>query len=283
MAENLSLVDLINEYLASSKVDIPVFHAVALKLQQLLRRPDFSVDELTQLIVADQGLSSQILRVSNSSFYAGLTKVTSIREAVVRLGAQEVSNLAMMATQSDVYRSTDPLFSKTMHILWQHSVCTAIASKWLAAKVGYAAMAQEAFLAGLLHDVGKLFLLKVIEDLSKSGKLKVQTSPALVKEVLNSMHVEQGCALMHRWNMPELFSDIVRDHHLPELKSGNTLLAIVRLVNVACNKMQIGLRPDSGMVLFATSEAQFLGTKEIVLAELELVIEDAAQKLQKVG
>jgi len=283
MTENKSLVDLINDHLAKNRVDVPVFHAVALKLQQVLHKPNYSIDEVTQLIIADQGLSSQVLRVANSAFYTGLSKVTNIREAIVRLGSQEVANIAMMATQADVYRSTSPLFSQTMQVLWQHALGCAVAAKWLAGKVGYATMAQEAFLAALLHDVGKLFLLKVVEDLSTSGALKIQVTAALITEVLNSMHVEQGYALMQRLNMPELYADIVRDHHLPDLPGGNTLLAIVRLVNQCCNKLNIGMRPDPELVLFATSEAQFLGAKEIVLAELELVIEDTLQKMQKVG
>jgi putative nucleotidyltransferase with HDIG domain len=260
-----------------------VFHVVAIRLQQVLHKPNFSIDEVTQLITADQGLSSQVLRVANSAFYAGLSKVTNIREAIVRLGSQEVANIAMMATQADVYRSTDPLFSATMQTLWQHALGCAVAAKWLAAKVGYATMAQEAFLAGLLHDVGKLFLLKVVEELSTSGRLQIPMSASLINEVLNSMHVEQGYTLMKRWNMPELYSDIVRDHHLPDLPGGNTLLAIVRLVNLCCNKLNIGMRPDADLVLYATAESQFLGAKEIVLAELELVIEDTLLKMKKLG
>ena len=283
MTENRSLVELINEHLAGNRVEVPVFHAVAIKLQQVLHRQNFSIDEVTQLIVADQGLSSQVLRVANSAFYTGLSRVTNIREAIVRLGAQEVANIAMLATQGEVYRSTNPLFQRTMHLLWQHALVCAIAAKWLAGKVGYAAMAQEAFLAGLLHDVGKLFLLKVVEELGASGRLGVQASPALVSEVLNSMHVAQGCALMQRWNLPEIYRDVVRDHHLPDLPTGNTLLAIVRLVNQCANKLNVGMRPDPDLVLFATAEAQFLGAKEIVLAELELVIEDSLQKMPGIG
>lgn len=283
MAESKSLVELINDYLADNATEIPVFHVVAIRLQQVLHKPNFSIDEVTQLIVADQGLSSQVLRVANSAFYSGLSRVTNIREAIVRLGSQEVANIAMMATQADVYRSTNPLFSRTMQILWQHALACAIGAKWLAGKVGYATMAQEAFLAGLLHDVGKLFLLKVVEELVNGGRMTVQISPALITEVLNSMHVERGYALMQRWNLPELYSDVLRDHHLAELPPGNTLLAIVRLVNQCCNKLRVGLRPDPELVLFATAEAQFLGAKEIVLAELELVIEDSLQKMQKVS
>jgi HD-like signal output (HDOD) protein len=88
---------------------------------------------------------------------------------------------------------------------------------------------------------------------------------------------------MHRWNMPEVYCEVVRDHHLPEIKSSNMLLALTRLVDQACNKLGIGMCPNPTLVLFATIEAQLLGAKEITLAELEITIEDAMQTLQKVG
>jgi putative nucleotidyltransferase with HDIG domain len=272
------LVDIINDYLAIKTLDIPVFHAVALKMQQILAKPNFTIDEVTQTIVADQALTSQVLRVANSSFYAGLNKVANIKDAIVRLGAQEVANIAMMATQLELHRSTDKTFDPFVKSLWKHALVCAIGSKWLSEKIGCDNLAQEAFLAGLLHDIGKLFLLKVIEEISSSGQYQVTFSPALISEVLVSMHVEQGFQLMQKWNLPEAYCEVARDHHAEEWARGNTLLAVVRLVNKACHKLGIGLIHEPDLVLFTTPEVQILGLKEIVLAELEIVLEDTIQK-----
>ena len=275
MMENRSIVELINGYLQESTINVPVFHTVALRLQQVLSRQDFSIDEVNKLITADPGLASQVLRVSNASFYSGLTKVTTIRDAIVRLGATSVANIAMMATQQDMYRSKDPKLNGLMSTLWQHALCCAIGAKWLATKANLAALAEEAFLAGLLHDVGKLFLLKVMEDIIKEEKSSGEISPALLAEVINGMHVEHGFHLMQKWSMPEAYGNVVRDHHIVQWDQGNLLLAMVRLVDQACNKLGVGMHPEPGLVLFASSEAQVLGIKEITLAELEIVIEDA--------
>lgn len=275
MMENRSIVELINGYLQESTINVPVFHTVAVRLQQVLSRPDFSIDEVNKLITADPGLASQVLKVSNSSFYSGLTKVTTIRDAIVRLGATSVANIAMMATQQDMYRSKDAKLNGIMSTLWQHALCCAISAKWLATKANLAALAQEAFLAGLLHDIGKLFLLKVMEEIIKEGKSNEAISPVLLAEVINSMHVEHGYHLMQKWNMPEPYSIVVHEHHSVKWDQGNLLLAMVRLVDQACNKLGVGMRPEPDLVLFASSEAQLLGVKEITLAELEIVIEDA--------
>ncbi|MBT0666064.1 HDOD domain-containing protein [Geobacter pelophilus] len=281
MTSKKSIVETISEHLSRNTLDVPVFHAVALKLQQVLAKPDYTLEEISQLIVADPGVASQVLRVANSVFYSGLSKATTIRDAAIRLGAKEVSNIAMLATQQDFYRSSNEQFNPIMQTLWKHALCCAIGTKWLATKTGYGALAQEGFLAGLLHDIGKLFLLKVLDELCKSGELGISVSPALVSEVLNSMHEEQGYILMKKWNMPDIYCDVVQDHHNPEWNQTNPLLALVRLVDQACNKMGIGMCPAPTLVLFATTEAQVLGAKEIILAELEIVIEDTLQMVSQ--
>ena len=275
MTENRSIVELINSYLQESTINVPVFHTVALRLQQVLSRQDFSFDEVNKLITADPGLASQVLKVSNSSFYSGLTKVSTIHDAIVRLGATSVANIAMLATQQDIYQSKDAKLNVIMSTLWQHALCCAISAKWLATKTNLAALAEEAFLAGLLHDIGKLFLLKVMEEIFKEGKSTGEISPALLAEVINSMHVEHGFHLMQKWSMPEAYSNVVRDHHIDQWDQGNLLLSMVRLVDQACNKLGVGMRPEPDLVLFASAEAHVLGVKEITLAELEIVIEDA--------
>ena len=275
MPENRSIVEVINDNIADSNLNIPVFNSVALRLQKVLARKDFGIDEVNRLIIADAGLASQVLRVSNSSFYAGLSKVTTIREAIVRLGASCVANIAMMSTQQDIYRSSDPKLNDMMRILWRHALCCAIGSKWLAAKTNFASLKEEAFLAGLLHDVGKLFLLKVMEKLIREGKQAGAISPALITEVMESMHVAQGASLMQKWNLPESYCAVVSGHHGDNWDQGNSLLAIVRLVNLTCRKLGVHMSPDPSLVLFACGEAQMLGVREITLAELEIVIEDA--------
>ena len=119
--------------------------------------------------------------------------------------------------------------------------------------------------------------LKVMENIAREGKSNGEISPALLAEVINSMHMEHGHHLMQKWSMPEAYSKVVRDHHIDHWDQGNLLLAIVRLVDQACNKLGVGMRPEPDLVLFASAEAHVLGIKEITLAELEIVIEDAIE------
>ena len=274
MLAEKSLVDIIHERISSDAMQLPVFHHVALKLLNLLAKEDFSMAQVAHMIMEDQALTSHVLRMANSAFFGGLSKVTTIRDAIVRLGARQVTNIVTLVTQSYQYRAKDKTMNAYMHVIWKHALGCALGAKWFAEKIGYKELAQEALLAGLLHDIGQLFLLKVLEDVQTSEP-QLGLSKPVILEVLQQMHVEQGALLMQKWNIPELYIEIVRHHHDDTYDTSNTLLTIVRLVNTACWKAGIGLHHDPSLVLAATSEAQALGVKEVVLAELEIMLEDS--------
>ena len=151
----------------------------------------------------------------------------------------------------------------------------AIGSTWLARRCDFDWLYNEALFAGLLHDVGKLFILTVTEEIKRSRTMKIQFSAALLNEVMNSLHTEYGYLLMKHWNFPEKYCEITREHHAEEFDANNFLLIIVRLADKACNKMGIGLYEDPSLSLATTFEANLLGLSEVVLGELEIKLEDS--------
>jgi HD-like signal output (HDOD) protein len=275
MTTGKPLVELIRDRLAGDLCDLPVFHSVAVKLQQMLVSRNFHIEEVIRLINEDQSLASQVLKVGNSSYYTGLSKVATIKDAVIRLGAQEIANLVMMASQADLYRSSDSILNNAMQKLWDHALSCATGAKWLASKTGYSSLATEAFMGGLLHDIGKLAIIKALDEILHTGGSKANVSDILITEILDTMHEDVGHRLMLSWNLPETYCSIAVNHHNPEYDGNNTLLVIVRLANLACRKAGKDIRPDPTVALVSASEAQFLGIKEITLAELEIIVEDA--------
>jgi HD-like signal output (HDOD) protein len=274
MPAEKSLVDIIHERVSAETLQLPVFHHVALKLMNILAKEDYSIAQVAQIIVEDQTLSSHVLRMANSAFFGGLSKITTIRDAIVRLGARQVTHVVTVVTQSQQYHTQDKTMAVYMQTLWKHALGCALGTKWFAEKTGYKELAQEGLLAGLLHDIGQLFVLKVLEDVQASEPRMILSKPVLV-EVLQHMHVEQGTMLMQHWHIPEIYGEIVRQHHAETYDTNNAILLMVRLVDMACKKVGIGLHPDPSIVLTTTAEAQALGAKEMVLAELEIMLEDA--------
>ena len=274
MAGQESLVEIIDYHLKSDKAQLPVFNKTALRIQNEIAKEEPDVHLIERLIVSDQALTSEVLKVSNSSFYKGLQEITTIHQAVVRLGVNEISNIVTIITHKNQFRSKDPVLNDIMRNLWRHSIGCAIGSHWLATQCGLQAIKHEAFFAGLLHDVGKLLILKVVDDLKKNNETSAQISDALLTESMDTLHTDCGFSLMQHWNMPERYCDIAKGHHTDEFDSKNLLLAIVRMADKACNKLGIGLSVNSSSVLSSVPESNVLKLSEVDLANFEIYLED---------
>ena len=275
MEAERSLVGMIDHFVTLKPVKLPAFNATALRIQKEVAKeePDFRLIE--KFIVSDQSLTGEVLRVSNSSFYKGLTQVATVRDAIIRLGIKEVSNIVSMVALQHNFQSKDPTIHKIMGKLWRHSVGCAIGASWLARQIGLQDLTHETFIAGLLHDVGKLYVLKVVDDMKASGEIENLPSDNVINEVMQQLHTDQGYSLMLHWNLPEKYCQIARDHHLSDLDGNNFVLLLVRLANQMCHKMGIGLIEDPSIVMLETPEAVQLQLSEVDLARLEVRLEDA--------
>jgi HD-like signal output (HDOD) protein len=271
-----SFVQIVKSYLTSDKVKLPVFSTIALNIKNEITKEEPDVRLVEKLITHDQALTSEVLKVSNSSFYKGLQQITTVRNAIVRLGINEVSNIVTLVTHKNLFYSNNQLLNNIMQNLWRHSVGCAIGSHWLARHRDMQGAMHESFFAGLLHDVGKLLILKVAEELKKHNRLSVQISDALLNEAMNTLHTDFGYSLMKHWSFPEKYCEIARKHHSIEFDTKNLLLTMVRLADMACNKLGIGLKTDSSIVLLATKEASVLRLSEIDMANFEIYLEDTS-------
>ena len=275
MNQSRSLIELIEEKLNDDKTVLPVFDKTGFRIQQEVAKSEPDVTRIEKLITGDQALTSQVLKTANSAFYRGLTKVSTVKAAIVRLGTAEISNLVMLATQHKHYTARDPRIKAMMQKLWRHAVGCAIGAQWAALEFGFKNLAREAFTAGLLHDVGKLLLFSVIETIQREKKIPIHSDEPLLTEIMQTFHTDHGYILLQNWNLPDIYCTIARDHHLSDFDQNNYLLMIVRLVNQACHKLGIGLVEDPDIVLAATPEADQLGVSEVPLARLEIKLEDS--------
>ena len=274
---NLSLEEIVAKHLASNEVSLPLFDRTAMRVQGMVQSEDFDLDEVGRLIQSDPALTGDLLRLSNSTFFGGIEKVATVRDAIMRLGMRQVVELLVLSGQRKLYRLHDPGLHAFVERLWSHAVACGVGSEWLAKKLNVGEVRDHAFLAGLLHDVGKLLLLRVLDELKAEGALPFEPSETLVQQLLDGLHPEQGFALMSQWNIPDAYGEVVRDHEKPEVDERNVLLNIVRLVDKACNKMGVGLRGSEDVSLASLPEAQNLRVSDVLLAELEIHVEDSME------
>ncbi len=265
-----SLLELLEEQFASLSSKLPVFHPVALELERLKDDGRVGMEQIVAVIEKDPTLAAQVLRLANSAVYRGLAKADTLSRAVMRLGMKRVVSLAFAASYNLAYRGQRQPYKELLERLWPRAYLSACGARWLAERIGQGERAEEAFLAGLFHDLGELFILRALEHLSETFEL----TEALIEEAVFSLHPEFGARLIRQWNLAEEYARIACGHHLENLNEGDWLMACVRLMDLGCRKLGVGQKAKSEISLAATSEAEALGLKEITLAQLEVFLED---------
>jgi putative nucleotidyltransferase with HDIG domain len=257
-------------HICQQPIDLPVFNPIALELLQLLADPDTEINDVIKIINKDQALSIQILRMANSAAYAGRYKSETLKDAVSRLGVKQITNLAMAASQAALHSSSIPVVNDMMYYLWLHSHACAIGCRSLANSIGHRELADQAYLAGLLHDIGKLYLLKAMEQIHLAGEIKFELDRETLLDVFSSMHVEQGFRIMYHWDIPPVYSSIVANHHADHFHPHDTLLAIVRLVNYMSMHYELNSFPRFVQPRDVDPEISVLHVNEESLEQLEV-------------
>lgn len=272
-----SVVDLALERIQSGQARIPVFDDTAARAQRILGDGRFEIDELEALVNRDPALASALLRAANSATYGGVDKALSVRDAVLRLGARKTCQLVVVLSQKQSYRMREPALQRMAESLWRHSLACAFGCDWLARRLRLRALDASAVLAGLLHDVGKLFLIGVVDDLVAGDPSAAELPEPLLVELTRTLHCAHGERLLEAWELPELYRAIARRHHDEAAPPDDALLQLVRLVDQVCNRMGIGLEPTPEVEPVGLPEAHALGASDVVLADLEVHLEDALQ------
>jgi HD-like signal output (HDOD) protein len=274
MKQHNSLLAWINNMIESGKIQLPVCNPNIFQLHQMLADDSIHIAEIEKLIVTDQTLAAEILRAANSPFYCGLAPVRSIRNAIVRLGLQQVQRLMVMALERAKYKAQNAELDALLKKLWMHACASALAAQWLAQKLHMNGIEEICFLGGLLHDIGKLLILRAMDEIKRSDECAFVISPDLLNEIISTAHCHMGYGLLQSWNLPDDYCCIARDHHADEISADNIPLLIVRLANESSKKLGAGLNSNPELVLSATPEAGFLKISELMLAELEVMLED---------
>jgi len=258
--------------LSIQPIDLPIFHPVALKIILINSDPYSDIKDIIREINEDPSLAAQVLKMANSSAYIGLIEAQTIKDAVIRLGSRQISSLAIAASQASMHTSNNIAVNNIMLELWQHSLACALGCWWVARNSGHQSIVDHAYLGGLLHDIGKLYLLKAMERLEQTKEARITLERDLILEVFSEMHVEQGCRIMDHWNVPTIYRLIVANHHAKQFDHVDSLLTIVRLVNFYSRKVKLSLNPEPILTANILPEIDLLDMDESQCEKLEIVM-----------
>lgn len=234
--------------------NLPTLPTIALEVNRLLQDCDTPIDQLTALIEKDQSLVVKILRLVNSSFYGFRSRVNNMRHAVTLLGFNTVRNAVVTVSIIDTLNLGKALKGFDIDGFWRHAIQVAVISRYIAAK-SRLAPSEDAFTAGLVHDMGKVILAsffqedlaRIVEEMNNNPKLTFVEA----EEKLDSCpHNLVGSYLAQRWLLPDALIKTIQYHHSRVDRSSQTrLISIVDVGNRLAHMMKgdpgYRLRPET--------------------------------------
>lgn len=217
-----------------------------MRILEVVQDPQSTARDLHEIVCNDPALSARVLRVVNSAFYGLPGQIGSLDRAIMLLGLNAVKNIAIAASLSKMFKGTVICDDFSGKDLWTHSVAVGACNKLITSAIGLA-LPDEAFLAGLIHDLGQVAILQChapeipdIVNLRKSGLSYLVAE----EKVLQANHQEIGALLAAKWKFPRSFRFVTGYHHTPlELAKENRLLATVTHVSdVICARAGLGMK-----------------------------------------
>jgi putative nucleotidyltransferase with HDIG domain len=269
-----STLDHIIQLIESGTLNLPIYDAVALKMQEAVANKVDDIEAIEELIQSDQAIAAEVLRAANSPFYCTLSPIRTIRNAIVRLGTQQMRRLVILVSERAKYRSRYPDLHKMLGLLWQHTSMTALSAQWLSKRLHLTGIEEICFLGGLLHDIGKLILLRAIDEIRKDKTLHLDLPTGSIEGLIAANHCQVGYNLLKAWNIPEIYCQIARDHHNETFPAGDLTMAIVRLANEGSRLLVPGANPENKTTLAEGQEAALLQVNESHLDELRIMLEE---------
>ncbi len=279
MESSQSLINIIEEKLNSEDIMLPVPQDVAIDLSILLRKEDIDVKETVKIVEKDPSLTAKILNLSNSPVYAGLVKIKTIDQAIARLGIKTVKNFLMTIKFKDVFMGGSNFLKNIFSMNWQHSLACAICARRIAEKSNLSFIADDAYLLGLMHDIGTTPILSTLVNIKKQNS-EIELSNELINEIIVAFHPQTGSKILEKFNFDKKMIEITASHHDPDKykDQDDPLFCILQVADHIVKKVGISLNPDTNISILGLTHSAKLGLDPLFISVTEIDIEDLLSK-----
>ncbi|MDX2019330.1 MAG: HDOD domain-containing protein [Deltaproteobacteria bacterium] len=270
------LKGIVIQRVADDDVPLPSLPQVLMNSLKELRKPDFDLTKVTQILEADPLVTARLLRLANSAKYMSRQPILTIGAAVGRVGGESLRVFLTELAAERVFASKNGEINKACRGLWQHSVAVGIVARELAAKVfrlGHGDVAEAAYMAGLLHDIGKPILAAVLLDAEKrllGGRAEKWLTTESWLAMLDSAHRSVGLLVAAKWDMPLLVRVGISNINEYDRSEPYAVSNFVRLANALTKRAAIYVGPfDKQAVDGLIAQGQsLLGFTDQVFAEV---------------
>jgi len=266
----------IKDEILSKVKEVPPLPDVVVKLRRYCNDPRASYAEIARIIEREPGLTANLLRLANSAYFGCAGTISSVQLAMTRLGLKRIYQLALTVCLGPLAGREVKGYGLAPMQLWEHAMSVAVTAELLAGHLDLPDP-EEAYTAGLLHDIGKIILGNYVEvDMDRIRQLVADGMPFddAEREVLGTNHPAIGGALMRRWQIPNTLAEAVRWHHAPsKCDGGKPLTDLVHLADILVLNAGWGVGDDGLNYALDESAAVRLGYRhelgELVMAHVQ--------------
>ncbi len=263
--EKTVLLSVIRSYVKK----MPSLSTTVSKILEICNDPRTSPTDLNQVISLDPVLMARVMKLINSAYYSLPNRITSLVRAIIMLGINTVKNLALSTAVLSNFGKKSSFQALDMDGFWRHSLCVGVTAKYLASTRNVEkSYLEEYFVAGLLHDLGKIPLNnRLMEDYVEALSLsEAEQCPLYVAEerILEVNHSEVGKIIMESWSLSTDISDTAFYHHAIKEYSGEhqDILYTVTAANFFANAHEIGFSGDRFSEPLPREVFEYLGIDE---------------------
>ncbi|MEI7816830.1 MAG: HDOD domain-containing protein [Desulfuromonadales bacterium] len=258
----------------SSVPSLPLLYS---RLDESINHPRSSIADIAKILSEDQGLASRILKLANSPLFGYFSKIDTITQAVTIIGIQQVRDLALAISVMGLFKGL-PEDLITMERFWQHGIGVALAARVLATSQRETNL-ERFFVAGILHDIGRLVMFIRIPDLCREMMINARESNICLYDVerqcLGFDHADVGGALLRRWKLPIRVAEPVEFHHrCNQAGQFPRESAILHCADLIVHAMGIGSSGDALVPTLTPGAWERLGIPPFQLTGLVSQIED---------
>ncbi len=257
------------------------------KILEISNDPKASPADLNKVISLDPVLMGKVLKLINSAYYGLNQEITSLARAIIMLGINTVKNLALSTAVLGSFGNPKHFQALNMEGFWRHSLCVGVTAKLVAKyrKIPPKHL-EEYFIAGVLHDIGKIPLNNKFEEeyVQAMGKSDIDHSPLYQAEkaVMDYNHMEAGHLVLKSWRIGDDIMDTVLYHHTPSAYGGKhiDLVYTIAAANYYANITEIGFSGDRYPEKVSTEVFDYLNISLDFLDDIEDQVQQAIEKAQ---
>ena len=261
--------------------DLPPMPHIAAQVLEKLSDDNSTPGQIHQLIIKDQALSARVLKVANSPYYGASRSISTLRDAVMFMGFDSIKSLIITAVLKGMFSSVG-LAEK---LLWEHAVGCGLAARKIGHDAGFP-RGEEAYLAGLMHDVGKAALFLRAPEAMREIMEEVYNEGVDFFEVeqrkFGFSHADVGGLMADKWRFSNDIEEAIGNHHQPEQAQTGTAMELTRIVSLAnsiCHKLAVGPTRKPDLDLADTESAKELGLGSASIETILLSVSEALKGL----